>query len=195
MKHFKLLFLSFAALFCGGLRDQFCTANGEGAAGTHHQNVTKLADAGFSYRHLFVKAGTDADHVNVCGATDVPIGITDDQPNAAGDPIQVAVLGISERTRLAICTTALGNEIDLYVGANGYAIALPATAGTYYKVGRSKQAAQPTEVSNIYEIEFEPCSPQKTIVIAHATGTAATDIAALYTALQSGPAVIMSLAS
>lgn len=179
LHRFFILILSLAALLVGGLRKQFATANAESTTGTHHRALTRLADAAHSYRHLLVKAGSDADHVAVCGAGNLPVGLSDDQPAAAEDPINILLLGISPQTLRMTCATAIAGETDLYTAANGFVQAEPGTAGTYYKVGRSKSAGSYV-ASNVYTIEVEPCAPEKLIVLAALTSgqnatTAASD--------------------
>lgn len=180
-----------ASLFVGGLRENFASANVETATGTH-KVLSLRADAAHSYTHLLIKAGTDAFHGAVCAANTYPIGSTTDSPDAAEDIFQVAPLNISEHTRRLRCTTAIAAGVDLFAAANGFVSALPAVAGTYYKVGRSVALAVQEGSSN-YVIEATVRPPVKTLVIAAATGTAATDIAALFTALQSGPAEVQAL--
>ena len=187
----SLMLISFLSLFVSGLREQFCTANVETAAGTH-KVLSRRADAAHSTRYLLVKQGTDALHAAVAGAGDYPIGSTSDTPAAAEDLLNVNPLSNSEYTRQLRATTALAAGVDVYGAANGFVTALPSVAGTYYKVGQTVAAAV-QEASSLYAVEVAPSAPVKTLVIATATGTAATDIAALFTALQSGPAVVKSL--
>jgi hypothetical protein len=181
MKRIKLILLSALACFNGGLRAPFATANAETAAGTH-KIFGRRADAQFAHTHLLVKAGSDDFHATFAGAGDYPIGSTTDSPFAAEDSFNVHPLGSSEHTRRLRCATALTNEIDLYTAANGFVQAEPTVAGVYYKVGRSVALAV-QELSGVYTIEVAPCAPVKLTVIAAATGTAATDIAAIFTAL------------
>lgn len=181
MKHLRILLFSFAALFVSGLRDQFATANAETATGTN-ETLTRLSDAQFTSTHCLVKKGTDDFHVNLAGASDYPIGSTTDCPFAAEDPLNVTPLNDSKHTRRLRCATALGNDIDVYTAASGFVQAEPGTAGVYYKVGRTVALAV-QELSSNYIVEVAPCAPQKMTVIAAATGTAATDIAAIFTAI------------
>ena len=184
--------LAFCGLFAGALREKFATANAESNTGTHGGVDTKLADAAFSYRHLLVKAGSDADHVDLCGASNLPLGVTSDQPAAAEDPVNVTLLGVARGTVRMTCGSAIAAQTDVYAAANGFVQALPGTAGTYYRVGRTRAVAVIVS-SGVYVAEVEPCLPEKVAVIATATGTAATDIAALFTALQAGPIRIKTL--
>lgn len=191
MKSIRLTILALVGVFVGGLRSQFATANVETSAGAH-KVLTRRADAALTSRYLLVKSGSDALHSAVCGAADYPIGSTSDTPGAAEDIINVNPLSNSEYTRQLRAATALAAGVDVYTAANGFVQGLPGTAGTVYKVGRTVAAAV-QEASNSYTVEVAPCSPVKTLVIAAATGTAATDVAALFVALQSGPAEIKAL--
>lgn len=191
MKASRLSLLSAVALFVGGLRQAFATANVETASGSH-KVLTRRADAALSSRYLLVKSGSDALHAAVCGAADYPIGSTSDTPGAAEDIINVNPLSNSEYTRQLRAATALAAGVDVYTAANGFVQALPSSAGTYYKVGRTVAAAV-QEASGSFTVEVATQSPGKTLVIAAATGTAATDVAALFTALQSGPAEVKAL--
>lgn len=191
MKHIKLILLSLVASAFSGLREPFATVNAETATGTHKVRNMR-ADAAHTYTHLLVKTGSDAFHAAVCGASDFPIGSTTDSPDAAEDIFSVDPLNHSDKTRRLRCATAIAADTDLYAAANGFVAALPGVAGTYYHVGRSVALAV-QEGSGNYVVEAVVHAPRKVLVIATATGTAATDIAALYTALQSGPAGIKAL--
>ena len=182
--------LATVSLF-GLCRERLATANTETAPGTHKMRNLR-ADAAHSYTHLLIKTGSDAFHGAVCGASDYPIGSTTDSPEAAEDIFHVNPLNNSEHTRRLRCATAIAADTDLYAAANGFVSAIPGTAGTYYHVGRSVALAVQEGSSN-YVVEAVVHAPRKTLVIAAATGTAATDIAALYTALQSGPDEIKAL--
>jgi hypothetical protein len=151
-------------------------AGSEGTAGTH-KIATKLSDAAHNYSHLLVKAGSDADHVAVCGAANMPIGLTTDQPSAAEQPVNVNPLGLGDHTRKVRVASALAKGIDLYTAANGFAQAEPAVAGSYWKVGTSFEAAQQIG-SGDYLIEFVPTLPIPTVVVAAFTSTNGTAAAA-----------------
>lgn len=156
-----------------GLR---ATCNTETSTGTHCV-FTKLSDAALSYSHLLLKAGSDADHVAVCGASDYPVGITTDQPSAAEKVANVHPLGISEKTMKVRVATAIAAELDLYTAASGFAQVEPTVAGTYWKIGRSVEVAKQIG-SGDYLIEFVPCAPIKVVVVAAFTSTNGTAAAA-----------------
>jgi hypothetical protein len=101
-------------------------------------------------------------------------------------------LNDAQRTRVLRVATAVAAGVDLYTAAGGFVQALPAVAGTYYRVGRSVALAV-QEGAGLYSVEVATHAPVKTIVIAAATATAATDIAAVFVALAAGPAEIKAL--
>ncbi len=185
MKQFiRILLVALAVPFFGTrFMSAHGTANAESSTGTHRV-FNRLADAAHSYTHLLVKTGSDADHVAVCGAADFPLGTTDDAPDAAEDLINVHGLG-GPCTRKVRVATGLAEGVDLYTAASGFAQAEPAVAGTFYKVGRSIAAANQVGAGN-YVIEFLPCEPVRTVVVAALTSTngtaaGAADLAALKT--------------
>lgn len=143
-------------MFVAGVRDQFCTANAEGATGTHPNGLTKRADAATTLTHLVYKSGTDAFHVAVAGATDFPLGTSPDQPEAAEDIIAIIPLGAAQGTRKFRCATAIAANADLFTAASG----LVSTTGTtgMYKVGRSVALAVQVGTGD-YIIEAIPCYP------------------------------------
>lgn len=165
MKNTKLILISLAALFVGGLRDAFCTANVEGATGTHAGAFTRRADAAHTATHLVLKQGTDARHVAICGAADRPIGTTQDQPSAAEDIIAVDPLSSgTPGTRKFRCATALAANIDIFTAANGLVRALPGSGGgTAYLVGHTIELAGQVGTSD-YLVEAIPCTPVATTI-------------------------------
>jgi hypothetical protein len=163
MKPIKSLSL-LAALLVGGLRQQFCTANAETAAGTH-RTLSFRADASHPLTHLLVRPGTDAQHVAICGAANRPTGSTTDAPVAAEDIINVLPLNAGEHTRRLRCATALAAEIDVYTAANGLVQAEPGTAGTYWLVGRTVAAAV-QETANNFIVEVAVQAPVRLTVAA-----------------------------
>ena len=144
------------------------------AEGTHLASMTKKADAAISTRYLLLKAGTDADHVDICGAVDKPEGVSPDEAAAAEDRISFFLLGIGDETRLMVASEAITAESEVYTAAAGKVQNEPAVAGTYYHVGKAKTAS----AADGDLIEVEPCKPQKLVVIA-ALGNADNEIGGL----------------
>lgn len=178
MNKFSLIITSVCALFVAGLREQFCTANVETAAGTHAGSFGRRADAGaaLNKKYLLYKKGSDERHVTVCGAADYPVGSSGDEAGAAEDLIHIAPLAGGD-TRLLRCATALGDDIDVYTAAGGLVQAEPALAGTYYKVGRTVATAV-QEGTNDYHIAVAPIEPIK-LVVAAQPGTVGAIAAAM----------------
>lgn len=171
MKRLRLILMSLAACFVGGLRGQFApsgmaTANAESLAQRHADSDSRLADAAFASRHLLVQAGTDKDHVNVCQPGNCPVGVTDDMPILAGDIINVHFLAASKGTKRLIATAALTNETEVFTAANGQVQSLPNVAGTYHRIGRTKSASSLSS-DNLNIVEVETAYSLKVIVDAN----------------------------
>ncbi len=123
---------------------------------------TFLADAAIATRYLLVKAGTDAQHVALCGAADLPLGNATDEPGAAEEGVSVNLFGIQEEGTKLIASGAIAANVHIYTDANGKVQASPTVAGTYYRVGLSLSAA----AADGDAIEVVPFPPQKVVVIA-----------------------------
>jgi hypothetical protein len=187
-KQITLIALATCALFVGGLREQFCTANVEGAAGTHGGAWTRRADAATTNTHLLYKKGSDDNHVALCGVANYPLGVSNDQPEAAEDLINILPLGVGRPGSVKFrCATALADEIDLYTAANGLVQGEPGSAGTYWKVGRSVAAAQQVGTSD-YIIEAVTQPPVK-LTVAATPGT----VGAIAAAFTTGPGLVKFL--
>jgi hypothetical protein len=130
------------------------------AEGTHEDGKTYLADAAQTSRNLLVKQGTDATHVAVCGASDDPIGIAEDEAAAAEDPMAVQPLGAMKRTGRMVGSEAIAVNARVFTAASGKVQDLPAVNGTYYLVGRALTACG----GDGEEFEVDPCFPVATVV-------------------------------
>lgn len=127
--------------------------------GTHKDALSKLTDAAIATRFLFVKFGTDADHIAINGASDKPLGLCTDEAAAAEERVSVALLG-GTQTRLCVVSEAIALTDELWTAANGKVQNATATAGTYYKVGRPLQIGS----ADGDVIEFQPCFPVAIVV-------------------------------
>lgn len=97
--------------------------------GTFEHGVkTYFGDATTSSRYLLYKQGSDADHVAVCGAGDVPLGPSDDMIDDTGVPIAVKLLGAAKGTMRVVSDGTIANGDRVTTGANGKA-AKQATTG------------------------------------------------------------------
>ena len=158
--HFVARMAATLALCLGGLRSEFAVANI--AEGTHIKAYGKKADGAIPTRFLLVKQGTDADHVDLCGAGDLPMGICSDEAAAAEDGVAVQSLVATDETRKMVASEAIAANAEVYTAASGKIQDEPVVAGTYFKVGVARQAAG---VDGDL-IEVEPCFPQRLVVIA-----------------------------
>jgi len=136
------------------------------AQGTHAGYVTVTAASAFTGKYLLAKADSTAGEIDVCGASDCPVGVATDEANV-GDPLALKILGVSPQSVLVTASGALAAESYLYAAANGQVQTEPTTAGTYYLIGRALNAA--TAAGD--HIEAETCVPVKLIVLAKPTST------------------------
>lgn len=144
MKNLKNLLLAAAAALASALRIdrrthyEFCNI----AEGTYPTGcMSKLADVALTRRHLLVKIGTDVNHVAINTASDIPLGVVDDEAEAAEDPVNVQLLGQKEGTVLMVAGAAITAGAFVVGTAAGKVITLPGTTGSYYIIGRAMEAA------------------------------------------------------
>lgn len=140
--------------------------------GTHDGPITRVADAAIS-RYLLVKIGATDTSVDVNGVTDRPIGSTANEASAANDRIPVKLLSDDE-TSLLVASEAISVGDTIYTAASGKVQNEPATAGTYYRIGRALTAAAAD--GDLIEVVTNP--PIKVVVIAAFTSTDGTAAAA-----------------
>lgn len=133
-------------------------ANSTGA--THRGSVTRLTDSALATRNLLGITGSDASHVAICGASNVPLGVIADEAAAAGEDVAVQLLGSSASTLSMVAAGAVTAGSLVYTAANGRVSALSATSGTYYCVGVALSPASAAGDS----IEVDPYPPLKTVV-------------------------------
>jgi hypothetical protein len=105
------------------------------AEGTHSEAITKLTDAAITARHLLYKLGSDAAHIAVSGAADVPWGTIDDEATAAEEVVAVQLLGKGPSKRM-VASGVIAAGVPVYAAAAGKV----ADAGTVV-VGVSLSAA------------------------------------------------------
>jgi hypothetical protein len=119
---------------------------------------TKIGDAAIARRTL-VKPGTDADHIDVCGVGDIPLGATRDGSCALGERVSFAQFGLYHRELEGIASGAIANGDMLVAGAAGTVRTLPVANGTYYIIGRAKAAA-----ADAGAVVYVPCFPIQRVV-------------------------------
>lgn len=126
------------------------------AEGTHEGGrISRFAEAAL-VRNTLWKKGTADNQVLTCGASDRPLGVGQDDRDAADavEPVGLECLGAATRTLLAVCAENIACGVDLYTAANGEVQDLPTAAGTYYRVGYSITAGVADGL-----IEFVSCAP------------------------------------
>ncbi len=129
------------------------------AEGTHTGLITRKATAAISDAYLIMKLGADAEHVAVSGVADIPLGIAEDEAEAAEDVLTIALLGSSATTQLVLAGTSISAGDYIVSDANGKARPLPAGAGTYYIIGRAIRDASSGALC-----EMDPCLPVQRVV-------------------------------
>lgn len=112
------------------------------AEGTHEGNITKAADAAITQPHLLGKIGSAADRIAVCGAADTPVGVITDEAEAAGDLVNVALLGSSRGTLRMVASGIIAQGAFVEPAAGGQVQTLGSGAGTHHVVGRALDAAE-----------------------------------------------------
>ena len=86
---------------------------------------------------------------------------------AADEAVTVYRLGCGEKTRKAVASGVIAVNDLVYTDEDGKVQAEPATAGTYYLVGRALTASG----ADTNVIEIETCLPVKLVVVAAMTST------------------------
>ena len=127
------------ARFLGGPRFEFANI-GEGT----YQNgvMSRLTDAAIATRHMCVKFGSDVNHVALAGAGDLTLGVTSDAAEAAEDPVNVQILGVTNGTVLMTASAAIAAGALVVTSATAGKIrTLPGTTGTYLIIGMALEAA------------------------------------------------------
>lgn len=101
--------------------------------------ITKLSDAAIATRYLLVKIGSDINHIAVCSAiTDKPLGPCTDEPSAAEENINVALIGAVKGTLLGVSAAAITAGAYVATSTTGK---LQTAVSTQFVVGRALNAA------------------------------------------------------
>lgn len=165
LRRFAFLFVMCAG-FVSAIRGAFASTPREYALANINEGVhdagriTRKADAAIATRHFLVKVGSDANHIAVAGAADIPLGVCQDEPSAAEETCTVQLLGSTDRTLLMVASAAIVNDTFVVAAAGAKIRTLPATTGTYYIIGRALQAA----AADGDVIEVDPCFPIQRVV-------------------------------
>ena len=112
------------------------------AEGTHEGgNITRAADAAISERFLLGKIGSASDRIDVCGASDTPLGVITDEAEEEEDLVNVTLLGSAASTLKMVASGAIAQGALLEPAASGRVQTLGVGAGTHHVVGRALDAA------------------------------------------------------
>lgn len=170
MQFIITLMLTVALLLAAALTAKhYLQPKGEDFANSKLVNIspkgrcTRLADANFTLRYLICKAGSDASHIDICTASDIPLGVVTDQTpttdQAASDlsyPLPVNLLGLNEDSERMIASAAIAVGDFVVPAAAGKVKTLPASGGgTTYIIGRALSAA----AADLDQVEVVPCFP------------------------------------
>lgn len=178
--------LAFAAQVLFGGRSLYVAAanNYDAAVEGVIDTVRRTNDAAVTTRHLLWKEGsTPGTGAALNGAADLPLGTIDNTESSTGVGMTVLLLNGQPRKMVASEEITIGDEI--YTAANGKVQDEPATAGTYYKIGRALTGC--TADGDIILVETH--TPIRTQVVANAA-----DLTALKAALTS-PSLLKFLQS
>ena len=119
-------------------------------------NVTRFAAAPIAEKYLLAKRGADSVTPVVCSAaTDLSQGVITDEAHLAGDPINLALHGGADGTRLVRVNVTVAQDDELVPHSTGRAQKLAGlSSGTYYPFGR---VITPGNAGDV--IEYAPVSP------------------------------------
>ena len=99
--------------------------------------IRGTAEADFGVNFLIAKRGVAADSIDLCGATDEPIGPVADRP-LTGNGASVSYLGATVGTRSFVASGAIAQDAPIYTDAGGKVTAT-AVSGSY-QVGKAVEA-------------------------------------------------------
>lgn len=148
MNSFSLFFLICAAIAFAvaaftslNRRRRFDLANGIANGEWGEGRINQFADAAIG-RYRLVKEGAATNSIQVAGAADRPLGITDDEAANTTDAIAIRLLGCTRGTARMVSdgSAAIARGDLLVPAANGAVKTIAAGAGNYFVVGRALEA-------------------------------------------------------
>lgn len=138
-------------------------------------------EAAHSANLVVKRGGTGAGYYDVCGASDAPIGFVEDTAESTTLTRTRSIFNwLFRRPVVLTASEAIAQDALVYTAANGKVQDEPATAGTYYLVGKASTAA----AGDGKKLVVTPLPPVKLVVVAAFTSTndtaaGAADLAAL----------------
>lgn len=117
------------------------TASNAAPPNTEPQGRTSLlADEDGILAFRLVTKGTANDEAKICGAGDRPLGVSLDSA-ADGERVSVGLLGVVPESMRMVAAGNIEVGAEVYAAASGAVQALPAVAGTYWRVGTAGSGA------------------------------------------------------
>jgi hypothetical protein len=121
-------------------------------------------DPNYNGRFMLAAQGVGGPgYIRQCTAGLVPLYILTDQSMAAGDYIAARILGLGAGTAIALADGVIP-PLSLLVPSPvnaGFVVAIPATAGSHWVVGRSLNQVNTAQYD---DFEFAPCAPYEVTV-------------------------------
>ncbi len=109
------------------------------------ENAVSLTPDAAHALNLIVKRGTDAEHYDVCGAADEPLGIVADEAASDAGSLShrrgITLLGSWRKPELVTASEAIAVGDWVYTAANGRVQNEPGGAGTYWRLGKALSPA------------------------------------------------------
>jgi hypothetical protein len=124
------------------------------AIGTHEDCITKCAKMPLKPSRLVALDPSDPTGINLSSCSSIPFGVTSDEA-ATGEIVNVDLLGCSNTLHIRAGVDIPAGAL-LIPGANGTALPMPTTAGTYSCVGLAlSSAASGTEVEALTSLPYQ----------------------------------------
>ena len=133
------------------------------SVGTHYENITRNAESAISIKYLLGKIGSTQDKIDICGSSDLAIGVITDEAGI-GEDVNVALLGAPD-TLNVVASGSISAGTLIVPDSGGKVKAIPAAGesdATYNVVGIALTSAS----SDGDIIEFVSCVPQQHVVAA-----------------------------
>jgi len=130
------------------------------AEGSHEGGrLSRSLENAFASRYLLAKQGTADTEIDLCGASDLPLGVCTDE-GAADELVNLQLLGSAGGTVKMTASEAITAGTEVYTAANGKVSTLSVAAGDYYRVGIAVTAAGAD--GDLFEVD--PYAPLKVTV-------------------------------
>lgn len=137
MKHLINLIILAAFAMVHWMRRELVAANTyDAAVSTHETTVTRTNDSAITARHLLWKKGASDGTVDLCTASDIPIGTIDNTDTGTGNNHTVLLIGRGP-TKKMVASGAVNAGAPVYTAAGGkiagsgtYCVGIALTAAT-----------------------------------------------------------------